>query len=106
MLHRVSWISWISITSSHFCSHQSPTLRHAHSWERGTLGTQQKEKPNGLLLRLLRYQLEAFIPMHGLFSDCTLLVLAVARNSQKNLIVVDLLVRNNFQERRETLKSN
>lgn len=39
----VSWISRISITSSHPCSHQSPILWHAHSWEQGTLGTRQKE---------------------------------------------------------------
>lgn len=43
MLHLVSWISWISITSSHPRLHQSPILRHAHSWERRTLGTKQKE---------------------------------------------------------------
>lgn len=43
MLHRVSWISWISITSRHHRSHQSPILRHAHSWEQRTLGTKQKE---------------------------------------------------------------
>lgn len=61
MLHRVSWISWISITSSHPRPHQRPILWHAHSWEQRTLGTKQEVKPNGLLLQILCYQLEAFI---------------------------------------------
>lgn len=104
----VSWISWISITSSHPRSHQSPILQHAHSWEQRTLGTKQKESQMASCSNSSVTSLKPSFQrtLHGLFSDCTLLVLAVARNGKKNLIVVDLLVCNNFQERRETLKSN
>lgn len=108
MLYQVSSISWISITSLHPCSHQSPIVRHAHSWEQRTLGTNQKESQMASCYISSVTSLKPSFQrtLHGLFSGRTLLVLAVARNSKKNLIVVDLLVCNNFQQRRETLKSN
>lgn len=108
MLYQVSWISWISITSFHPYSHQSLILRHAHSWEQRTLGTNQKESQMASCYSASVTSLKPSFQctLHGLFSDCTLSVLAVTRNSKKNLIVVDLLVFNNFQQRRETLKSN
>lgn len=50
------------------------------------------------------YQSSVTRMKHGLFSDCSLLVLDVACNGKKNLIVVDLLVRNNFQAERGNIK--
>lgn len=48
-----------------------------------------ERKPNGLLLQLFCYQLESFIPMHGLFSDCTLLVLALAcKQPERTLLLL------------------
>lgn len=63
MLYQVSRISWIRITSFHPHSHQSPTLqRRAQLGAEGTWDEPER-KPNGLLLRCLLYQLEAFIPL-------------------------------------------
>lgn len=108
MLYQVSWINWISVTSFHPFSHQSLILWHAHSWERRTLGTNQKESQMASCYSASATSLKPSFQctLHGLFSDCTLSVLVLTRNSKKNLIVVDLLVFNNFQQRRETLKSN
>lgn len=82
MLHRVSWIS---ITSSHPCSRQSPILRHEHSWEQRTLGTKQKESQMASYYKSYATSLKPSFQciLHGLFSDCTLLVLTVVRNCKK-----------------------
>lgn len=101
MLYQVSWISWITITSLHSYLHQSPIVWHVHSWEQGTLGTKQKERQ---MVSCYMSSVTSLKPsfqctLHGLFSERTLLVLAVTRNSQKNHIVVDFLVRNDFQRR-------
>lgn len=106
MLHQVSRISWIGITSSLPRLHQSPILRHAHSWEQRALGTNQKERQMASCYTASFTSLKPSFhrSLHGLFSDCTLLVLAVAHNRKKNLIVVDLLVCNDFQRQKENIK--
>lgn len=108
MLYQVSRISWISITSFHPHSHQSPILQRVHSWEQRALGTNQKESQMASCYTASFTSLEPSFhcSLHGLFSDCTLLVLAMAHSRKKNLIVVDLLVCDDFQWRRRTLKSN
>lgn len=89
----------------HHRSHQSPILQHAHRWEQGTLGTRRKESQmascshssvSSLIAAAAGMDYSVSVPFQSW--------LWPASATLKNLIVVDLLVRDNFQEMGDDIK--